>query len=512
MKRFFSNALLAVLSGASLRLLLVLKYPAASGDSILYEQFARNWLKLGKFAMDIGGQATPVDLRMPGYPAFLAMVYALTGRTGESARMAVMLTQVLVDLATCVVIAALAALLVSLCGAREKAKRVFLFALWLAALCPFLANYVAVPLTEVWAVFLTAIAFVLLVMVAALVRGTPVTMPGGREWREKDTSKVAALGGFAVGVGTLFRPETPLLLLTTFVALSFWMVPRGEWKRWVMLCTVMGIACAVALVPWTIRNAVTLHEFQPLTPKDTTLPSEVDPRGFTAWEKTWLYRMRDCYLVAWKLNDDEIHMEDIPDTAFDTPEERERVAAVLETYNDETTWTAEEDTVFAQLARERTARHPLRTHLWIPLRRAERIWFTPRIELVPVSGHVFPLAYQREEDPLDQEVTILFFLGNVLYLALGLWGAWKLWRCPSARPAVVVLGLYILMRTAFLTTLETPEPRYVLECFPAVIALGAQVVVGRLPKGNAKEAGPAGSLGAPTALRRSKEQAKGPRG
>jgi len=36
------------------------------------------------------------------------------------------------------------------------------------------------------------------------------------------------------------------------------------------------------------------------------------------------------------------------------------------------------------------------------------------------------------------------------------------------------------VRTAFFTKfVETPEPRYVLECFPAVIALGAQVFAGR---------------------------------
>jgi hypothetical protein len=241
----------------------------------------------------------------------------------------------------------------------------------------------------------------------------------------------------------------------------------------------MGFACALPLVPWTIRNAVTLHEFQPLAPKDTNLPSELDPKGFMAWERTWLYRVRDNYLVAWKLNDEEIHMEDIPESAFDIPEERERVAAILETYNDEITWTAQEDAVFAQLARERTARHPLRTFLWIPLRRAERIWFTPRIELVPISGHVFPLAYQHEEDPVDQKLTILFFLANVFFVALALWGSWKVWRFPAARPALAVLIFYIVVRTAFLTTLETPEPRYVLVCFPAVLALGAQVIAGK---------------------------------
>jgi len=480
MKRFFSNPLLPLLAGACLRLLFVLRYPAASGDTVLYEQFATNWLKLGKFAMDINGQATPVDLRVPGYPAFLAIIYAITSRTGENARFAVMLAQILVDLASCVVIAALAVILTRLCSGSAKSNRVFLVALWLAALCPFTANYVAVPLTEIWAVFFTAVAFVLLALTATLATGNPVSLTERYQFSGRDMWRTAALAGFAVGLGALMRPETPLLLITSFVALAFWMWPHGQLRRWILLCATMGIACALPLIPWTIRNAITLHEFQPLAPKDTTLPSEVDPKGFVAWEKTWLYRVRDNYLVAWKLNDDEIHMEDIPSTAFDTPDERARVETVLEKYNDEITWTADEDAIFAQLARERTARHPLRTYLWIPLRRAVRIWFTPRIELVPVSGHVFPLAYMREEDPVDQEVTILFFLMNVLYVALALWGAWNLWRCRVARPALFVLILYTVVRTAFLTTVETPEPRYVLECFPAVIALAALVFAGKL--------------------------------
>jgi hypothetical protein len=68
---------------------------------------------------------------------------------------------------------------------------------------------------------------------------------------------------------------------------------------------------------------------------------------------------------------------------------------------------------------------------------------------------------------------------NVIYVGLGLWGAWTLWKYRGARAAVAVLVLYILGRTALLTAMETPEPRYVLECFPAVIALGAQVASGR---------------------------------
>src|SRR5713101_8771260 len=151
MKRVFSNPLVALSAGLCLRLYFVLKFPATSGDTVLYEQIATNWLKHHAYAMNVYGQITPVDLRMPGYPAFLAIVYALTGRTGPDARLWVMLAQVGVDLLSCLAIARLAALLA--CPSEDSApdKGVHSVALWLAALCPFTANYAAVPLTEVFA-------------------------------------------------------------------------------------------------------------------------------------------------------------------------------------------------------------------------------------------------------------------------------------------------------------------------------------------------------------------------
>jgi hypothetical protein len=194
------------------------------------------------------------------------------------------------------------------------------------------------------------------------------------------------------------------------------------------------------------------------------------------WEKTWLFRMSDCYRVTWKLDDEVINLEDIPARAFDTPEEKQRVADILEQYNDDLTLTPEEDAAFAQLARERTARHPLRTYLLLPAARALTLWFSPRIERLPYSGHVFPLAQTWEDDPVDQFVTITLFLLNVLFLALALGGALRLWRRhPSARPPVLLFAAFIALRTAFLTTVEAPEPRYMLVCFPALIALAAQL-------------------------------------
>lgn len=476
MKRIFSNPFVALAAGLCLRLFFVLKYPASSGDAVLYEQMATNLLRHHVYAMDVFGQITPVDLRMPGYPAFLAFVYALTGRTGADAHFWVMLAQVPVDLLTCVIIGALAAVLFLIVDERASPKKVFAVALWLSALCPFTANYTAVPLTEVFATFFTAAALVPLCMLAVRVRNNGWFITKKNWPQANDYRYLAACGALVTGLGTLFRPETPLILVATAIVLAFVLLGQREPVRWLATLAGMAVFCALPLVPWAIRNAVTLHELQFLAPKNSNLPGELVPYGFMSWEKTWLYRFREVYLVPWKLNDETINIDDIPARAFDSPEEKAQVAAILEPYNDDLTLTPEEDAAFASLARARTARHPLRTYVWLPALRGVTLWFTPRIELIPVSGTVFPLKQSWEDDRVDQSVTIGLFLLNIVYIALAIAGAIQLWRrSASARPAVAVLLVFLLMRTAFLTTLETPEPRYVLVCFPVLIALAAQV-------------------------------------
>jgi 4-amino-4-deoxy-L-arabinose transferase-like glycosyltransferase len=479
MKRILSNPAASLAAGACLRLFFVLNHPAGSGDTVLYEQIATNWLKHHVYAMNVGGVVTPVDIRVPGYPAFLAAIYWLCGKTGPDARFWVMLAQVAVDLLTCLLTAALATVLVFLAFESIRPRRVFSAALWLAALCPFTANYVAVPLTETWAMFLTTLAILCMCLLLLRFRGSVFYVEAVSLNLRVKAEWFGAFAGLAVGFGTLFRPETPLVLVAGCVILGWYLVRGRQWLKMFRIFAFMGLGCIFPLVPWAIRNAVTLHEIQFLAPKDSNLPGELVPRGFMAWEKTWLFRIRDSYLVSWKLNDDVINLSDIPARAFDTPEEKDRVAMLLEPYNESLTLTPEEDHGFGELARERTARHPLRTYLWMPAGRAFTMWFTPRIELLPVSGDVFPLADAWENDKVDQSVTIAFALLNAIYLALALWGAWRLWRQPSSRTAVALLVFFFLLRTAFLTTLETPEPRYVLECFPAILALAAQVFAGK---------------------------------
>ncbi|MGA2810094.1 MAG: hypothetical protein ABSG16_01750 [Candidatus Acidiferrum sp.] len=478
MKRVFSDvfvvSLVALLAGLGLRLLFILKFPATSGDTVLYEQMATNWLQHHVYAMNVDGAITPVDMRMPGYPAFLVLIYLLTGKIGAAAHLSVMLAQALVDLASCLVIAALGVLLVVIVDGRARVKAVFFAGLWLAVSCPFIANYSATLLTETLAVFLTAVA---LIFVVALATGSghvvfpPAWRLSHRPWHHRVP---AMCMGLAVGAGTLFRPETPLLLMAAWMGTALVLWPHGKFRQWLRIAAFSGMACVLPLLPWAVRNAITLHEVQFLAPRNSNLPSELVPRGFMAWEKTWLFRVRDAYQVSWKLNGEAIEIDAIPARAFDSAEEKVRVGEILERYNDDLTITPEEDAAFGELARERTTRHPLRTYLLLPAARAVTLWFTPRIELLPFSGTVFPLKQSWYDDRTDQRVTVGFFFLNIFYGLSGIWGAWRLWRWNRAvRPALLTLAIFVLLRTAFLTTLETPEPRYVLECYPVLLALGA---------------------------------------
>ena len=456
-----ANVAAAVCAGLALRVYLVLKFPVTdTGDGPFYIELAWNWLKNGVYGFAVHGQLTAVDMRVPGYPAFLAAVFAFAGQSPR----AVMLAQVVVDLATCLVIALIAARL----APENSRRRVALAGLWLATLCPFTANYTAVVLTETLVIFLTALA--ILVLLQTDVGGAQVARAGSflaNPW---------LLAGIVVGFGTLVRPETPLVLFAAgLVLLAKWWRP-ADWMKLVRAGLMMGLGLLLPPVPWAARNWNTLHDVQFLAPRYSELPGEYTPLGFTAWTNTWMWRFRDVYLTQWKVNEEEIATDQLPAYAFDSQDEKERMAELLDEYNEALTIDPPLDQEFREIARERTERHPLRTYVTVPLLRTLTLWFTPRVELLPSSGHLWPLREEWQDDRPDFLVTLGLSVVNVIYIALALAGAWLARR----RPGWALLILFCLVRTLFFVKfVETPEPRYVLECFPAVIALAAQVFASR---------------------------------
>src|ERR1700735_4365902 len=100
--RFFFPATLAALA---LRLIFLVHFPGIVDDSRLYADIAMNWLQYGVYGITNSGQVMTTLSRLPGYPAFLAAIFAVFGWRHFRA---VLLIQVLFDLGTCALIADIA--------------------------------------------------------------------------------------------------------------------------------------------------------------------------------------------------------------------------------------------------------------------------------------------------------------------------------------------------------------------------------------------------------------------
>ena len=99
------------------------------------------------------------------------------------------------------------------------------------------------------------------------------------------------------------------------------------------------------------------------------------------------------------------------------------------------------------------------------------MWVSPRLELLPYSGEVLPLDESFEDDPWDASASILLFVVDLVYIALALVGLFRVsWRTGGG-----LVVVYLLLRTALVTQLAAPEPRYAVIAFPLLAALGAQL-------------------------------------
>jgi hypothetical protein len=486
---------LALAAGLALRLYFIVHFPFYAGDTKFYEELARNWVDHGVYGLFVMGQLVPVDMRPPGYPGFLAAIYFLLGRGSR----AVMLAQAFLDLGTCVLTGLIAARLAAASQRRVAATA----GLWMAAVCPFTADYTAVVLTESLAIFLTALAIFVVVHIfsdtvvmdlsvgdfaagdettetsAAIVHGLERAglSPAPTESKPKSRRQVVFsfvgwffLAGLIVGVGTLVRPEAPLILAAAGLALCWRWRRRTDWAKLILAGLWMGVGLVVALVPWAARNARTLGRIEFLGPRYAQSYGDFIPRGFFAWTQTWMTRFGEAYVVNWKLGKAPLSVEALPAAAFDSEAERARVAELLARYDENgLLLTPALDGEFARLARERTERRPWRTYVMIPFERILAMWFTPRIELLPYSGDLWPPTEKWRENRADFGVTLGFGILGIVYALLALCGLWR-WRGGTAGTFLI---LFAAIRTLAMTQLQTVEPRYVIECFPAVLAFGA---------------------------------------
>jgi 4-amino-4-deoxy-L-arabinose transferase-like glycosyltransferase len=431
-----------------LRLIFLLRFPAIVTDSFLYGDIAKNWLQHGIYGLSGRDEISPTYARLPGYPAFLAIIFAIFGM--EHYR-AVLVAQIFIDVGTCFVCANIAR---RLFGARA-AKLAFL----LAALCPFLANYSAAALTETLEIFFTAAAL-------------DCALAG----REDGNLRIWGLCGLFCGAAILLRPDGAMLPFVIAVYLV-WKIffPRDSARlsrTYLVQSALLVVAVsALCLVPWTIRNWRTFQVFQPLAPRYATEPGEYVPMGFNHWVKTWVAEYVSVEEVYWQEPGAAINAQQLPSRAFDSAQQREETVRVISAYNDALNISPELDGRFGKLAAERIHAHPFRYYIKLPALRILDMWLRPRTEMLPSD----PRWWEFNDDPKWSALAVGFGVINLAYVLCALVG-WLRWRDTQW---IGLLTLFVVVRSAFLGSLENPEPRYMLEMYPVVIVFAAAAFVSR---------------------------------
>src|SRR3989441_6656175 len=146
MKKYVAVAVLLTLAGLGFRLFLALHLPNDEpDDGRLYARIAVNVLEHRSYSIETEEPYSPTLIRVPGYPLFIAGVYAVFGRDNNRA---VRIVQAVLDTITCWLIALLALAWAPAGWPLDKRRRLFLIALAMAVCCPFPAIYVTTILTE----------------------------------------------------------------------------------------------------------------------------------------------------------------------------------------------------------------------------------------------------------------------------------------------------------------------------------------------------------------------------
>jgi len=440
--RFFLCAALAALI---LRLFFVFKSPHVTADSTLYADLAKNWLLHGVYGITVQDHLiAPSFVRLPGYPAFLALVFAIFGLDQYRA---VFIIQTLIDIGTCFVVADLA----RRCISDRAAKAAFV----MTALCPFLAQYSAAALTETLEVFFTALA-----MDWAVIGLSNLEDGGLRPW---------FFCGSSVAACILLRPDGGILLASIGVYLGIVLVRALRAGRPVMPAVRAGVviaACSlVPLVVWGLRNFHTLHSLEFLAPRYANEEDEFVPMGFNRWTKTWIADYVSTEEIYWNVPGDKIDPANLPARAFDSEEQRTKTLALLDEYNQNQHVTPELDARFGSLAQERVRAHPFRYYVWLPALRIADMWLRPRTELLPPDSR----WYEFDDDTRWIVLAVGLGILNLLYVLAAIAGLVR--GQPIAWLGVAVW--YVVLRSLFLGTLENPETRYTLECYPAVILMAS---------------------------------------
>jgi hypothetical protein len=493
----------ALLAGLLLRAWFVLHHAQFGGDTLVYGDLAHNLRLHHIFGFTQDDGIRPTLIRLPGYPLFVAACFALFG---EGNYVAILWVQVALDLLTCWLLSRLAQRLWLAHSSRVSGsprsvfcslgwlgamsgKRAATVTLWLAALCPFTANYAAVPITECLTLFCITLAFYSFERwinhqrseLARDLEGAGLqpchnSPPGVGASAPEVTNAWGwpILLGLSLAFAVLQRPDRGLLAAAILPAM-LWVATRKAFT----LRSLVPVAAAtfILLLPlalWGARNYRVFHLFQPLAPRYANDPGELVPLGFQRWYRTWAIDFQSTVDTYWAYDGSTMSTGDLPSRAFDSPAQRAATQSLFDTYNLNTSASPALDAGFSSIATARIAAHPVRFYLLLPAARVLDMFLRPRTELMRL-----PIDWWNwHRHPGASTFELFYAVLDAAYLALALVGIWR-WSAQNFRPipplAAAMLA-FVALRILLLLTLDNSEPRYTLDLFPVILLLAGRTL------------------------------------
>ena len=202
-------------------------------DTLFYDHAG---VSLSQAAGYTGFLGPPTAQWPPAYPFLLAGIYKAFGHNTTIPKVANALAGGL----TC--------LLIYLIATRVFDRRVGLIGAFLFAVFPGQLYWSTLLMTESLTPALLCLMLLLFIMWVV-------------ERRDAGPLRYATLGAL-FGLAVLARGEGVVLLLA---ALVVWRLAVSSWRHYAKEATVFVIGAAIIVLPWTARNAISMHAFIPVT-------------------------------------------------------------------------------------------------------------------------------------------------------------------------------------------------------------------------------------------------------
>ncbi len=193
--------------------------------------------------------------KAPGYPAWVGFWYTVLGHHPNAVK------------AVQIPLGAVTIVLTWLLGRRLFGVRVAVVAAFVVAVYPLAWQFEEMLYPESLATPLT------LALLIVIFTGAP-------------SRRRAALFGLLLGIALYVRPTSEFLVLGALVA---WCLRVG-WRRGLGLTAISVATAVLVIAPWTIRNAIVMHGFIPISMQDAALYGTFNPTS--ANDSTFPYAWR----------------------------------------------------------------------------------------------------------------------------------------------------------------------------------------------------------------------------